>query len=59
MEKRIKGHIADGKDYYKYVQRVLFQIMKINKEMGISTKSSEQKIMEKAINAFNQAGGNR
>lgn len=54
--KRIDGYASDGMQQFKYLQKVVNNIEKINKEMGISSSSiPELKAMEKAMDDFADA----
>jgi len=44
-----------GDDEFKYIQKVINQIERINKEMGISSKLSETTLMEKALQNYRKA----
>lgn len=52
--KRIEGYASDGMQEFKYLQNVVRDIEKINKEMGIG-KIPELKAMEKAMDDFADA----
>jgi|TARA_R110002111_G_scaffold5492_4_gene26697 hypothetical protein len=51
--KRIEGYASDGMQEFKYLQNVVSNIKKINKEMGIGS-IPELKAMEKAMDDFSE-----
>jgi hypothetical protein len=51
----IEKNIGLGDSQAKYITKVLNEIKRINKQMGISSKLSETTIMEKALMSFSQA----
>tara|TARA_R110000744_G_scaffold11721_4_gene35546 strand:- start:499 stop:822 length:324 start_codon:yes stop_codon:yes gene_type:complete len=52
--KRIDGYASDGMQEFKYLQNVVNNIEKINKEMGIGS-IPELKAMKKAMDNFSEA----
>ena len=52
--KRIDGYASDGMQEFRYLQNVVNNIEKINKEMGIGS-IPELKAMEKALDDFAEA----
>tara|TARA_R110002012_G_C11436326_1_gene590034 strand:- start:262 stop:732 length:471 start_codon:yes stop_codon:yes gene_type:complete len=53
--KRIDGYDKEGFSLFKYLDRTIREIEKINKELGITTKIPALSKMEKAKVAFNNA----
>ena len=53
--KRIEGYDKEGFNLFKYLDRTIKEIEKINKELGITTKIPALSKMEKAKQTFNKA----